>query len=81
MTKENKHSNTLAYKMLENRKYRVRRRLIENSIWISAHINKENPIWLKGYDVPLNDFHDFFEYITRVDKAEDPYTKCIFLLI
>ncbi len=83
MTKENeaKRMKTRAYKMLENRKYRQRKRIIEKREWISAHLSEENAVWLTGYHVSLNHFHDFFEFITKIDKTENPYTECIFVLI
>lgn len=81
MTKDSKDPSRLAYKVLLNRKYRQRKRILENREWIGAHLNEEKPVWLTGYNVPLNDFHDFFEFITNIDKTENPYTECIFVLI
>lgn len=71
------NSTTKAYKVNENRKYRQRRKISQTPIWIETNIRNQEPIWLESYIVPLVYFHDYFDYVMRINKGEDPYVNCL----
>lgn len=64
------------YKRDQNRIYRARRRTRQKCFYLHSCILK-----LEVYPLDVYEFHDFFYYINKLDKIENPYDTTFTALI
>ena len=63
------------YKRDQNRIYRARQRIMKQCFYMHSGSLK-----LEVYPVDIHDFHNFFAYVNKLDKIENPYVECITLI-